>query len=339
MKKLFGGLAKFFAVLVAILFVITLVITLFLYSIEKKAFDTDTYKEALRNEDFYEQLPAVIADQLMITMSEEENELAHLTKNLTPEDWEYLITALISPEELQNLTEETIDETFAFLNGDSDIASISLHGFKERLASDRGMDAISTFLEAQPPCTVKDLLMLENFSNSMEFVFCNPPERMAPLLKSFLQSYLEPVISEIPDENIFLRKEDMGSEFTELQFARILIRLSPVIPVLLLLLLTLLVVRSLQTWLRWWGIPLLTAGGLGLVFSLLAGPILQSRISIAVLERVSTGISGSLLELSHDLLSTITSGFVERIALSSLVIATFGLGLTLGAVFVKRSEG
>lgn len=338
MKNLLNGLAKFIAVFVAILFVISLVLTLFLYSLEKKAFDADTYKEVLENEDFYGRLPGVIGGQLVKTMGEEENQQSTFTKYLKAEDWEYLITALISPEELQKLSEETIDETFAFLNGDSDVATISLRGFKERLASERGADAFFTFLEAQDPCTEEDLLAFEYSANSKDMVFCNPPEGAMIFLEPFLRSQFRFASEKIPDENIFLRKTDLGSEFSEFQSLRILIRLSPIIPVALLFLLTLLVVRSLQSWLRWWGIPLLSAGGLGLIFSLVAGPILQSRISGALLERAAMGVPGITLQLSHDLLSTITSRLVGNIALSSLVIATFGLGLTLGGVFVKKSE-
>lgn len=338
MKKLFSGLAKFIAVLVAILFVITLVITLFLYSLEKKAFDANTYKEALQNEDFYERLPAAMGDQLAITMGEGESELAHLTKNLSADNWEDFINALVSPDELQNLTEETIDGVFALLNGDSDLARISLGGIKNRLMSGRGVDAILTIMELQPPCTEEDFQAQLNSGEKQGLLLCNPPERVAPMLESFLQKQLESVVANIPNERVLIRKNDLGSDFSDLQSARVMIRLSPLIPVVLLFIMTLLVVRSLRSWLRWWGIPLLTAGGLGLIFSLMAGPILQSRLSLSILKRASQEISGSLLELSHDLFSAIISGFVGGFALFALVIATFGLGLTLGSVFVKKTE-
>ena len=115
-------------------------------------------------------------------------------------------------------------------------------------------------------------------------------------------------------------------------------RLSPLLPILFLLLVTMLMVRSLNTWLRWWGIPLLVSGGISLVMSLLTGPILRSALNVVFLSRTSMQISGSALELIYDLIQTVMHGLIENIALYALIITVIGLAMTIAAVFAKRTE-
>src|SRR3990172_5669935 len=53
--------------------------------------------------------------------------------NLTPEDWEKLIRTLLPPDALQVMTEQALDQAFAFLDGDVESAKISLAALSERL--------------------------------------------------------------------------------------------------------------------------------------------------------------------------------------------------------------
>ncbi len=66
MNNFLKGFFKFIAIMSAILFVATLVLSFFLYSIESSAFDANSYKKALENEEIYERLPAVAGDQLVL---------------------------------------------------------------------------------------------------------------------------------------------------------------------------------------------------------------------------------------------------------------------------------
>jgi hypothetical protein len=115
-------------------------------------------------------------------------------------------------------------------------------------------------------------------------------------------------------------------------------RLSPLLPIILLLLITMLVVRSLYSWLRWWGIPLLTTGIISLILSLMTAPILQVFFSMPFIGGMSMDVSGSVTELIYDLLQTITHRLVENIAIYALILIVLGLVMTIGSIFAKRME-
>ena len=263
-----------------------------------------------------------------------ENKLTPLLKNLTAKDWELFLEAFIPPETLKTLSEETIDQTFAFFNGNTDSASIPLHHIKAALLSEKGINAVFILLEAQPPCSFTDLTTLI----SGEIPFCNPPEETQGLLKPVIETQIKIALVAIPDNKTFLEKSSLNNDFFDLQSLRVLMRLSPLLPILFLLLVTMLMVRSLNTWLRWWGIPLLVSGGISLVMSLLTGPILRSALNVVFLSRTSMQISGSALELIYDLIQTVMHGLIENIALYALIITVIGLAMTIAAVFANRTE-
>ena len=397
MKKFLSPLAKFFAVIFAILFVLTLVATLFLYNLEQHAFDAETYKNALHNEGVYERLPAIIGDQLVVSLgvdrcaenpvsceteyrseeletclldvlgnesyralsnnerplTEAENEriapcykehgypettegeekiLESLTKNLTAKDWENFILAIIPPQELEKISEETLDQIFEYLNGNSDSAHISFKKIKKRLASEEGVDAVMLLIEAQPDCTSADLMKIAQ----QEITLCKPPEMILPVLKPIVKIQLNIAAATIPDQKTLLQNKN-GSLF-EAQSLRALMRLSPLIPIVLLFLITLLVVRDLRSWLRWWGIPFLIAGGIGTVMSLITSPLVRALLSVPLTRGTSLEISGSVTELAYNLTENIVHSLIENIVLYALIFGVIGLIMTIASIFINRTE-
>ena len=323
---------KIFAVIFSILFVIALVISIFLYSFEKKAFDAETYKNALQNENIYERMPAMLANQLVAS---NENSSGAVTKNLTAKDWEILLSALVPPEELENIGERAIDEVFELLNGNANYASVPLDGIKESLKSEESIDIILSILESQPPCTAIDSINLV----SGEMPFCNPPEATKPLIKPFLQNQLIIAADNLPDEKVFLEKSTMGTELTDLQALRLLMRLSPLVPMILLLLITITIIRSLKTWLRWWGIPFIIAGGTTLFLSILSGPLLDKTLTYSLFEKeFPIETSEFIIQTISDIVLQITHSIVENIALYALILISLGIGMTIASLFVGKRE-
>lgn len=64
MRKLKTFLANFLASLNAILFIITAIIALLLFNLERQAFDPNTYKKALLSQNIYEQMPSLLGEIL-----------------------------------------------------------------------------------------------------------------------------------------------------------------------------------------------------------------------------------------------------------------------------------
>ncbi|MBT3322107.1 MAG: hypothetical protein HN392_07445 [Anaerolineae bacterium] len=397
MQKNLSAFSKFFAIIFAILFVLALVTTLFLYNLEQDAFNAETYKNALYSEGIYERLPAVLGDQLVLLMgvdhcaenpvsceteyrsaeletclldalgresyralsnnerplSEAENEriapcyeehgypktnegekelLATLTKNLTAKDWENFILAIIPPKELETISEEILDEIFEYLNGNSDIAQISFKKIKKRLMGEGGVDAVIMLIEAQPACTPADLLKIA----SQELAVCRPPEIIMPALKPIIEFQLKIAAERIPDQKIILENNN-GSLF-EAQSIRVLMRLSPLLPIVLLFMITLLVVRDLRSWLRWWGIPLLISGIIGLIMSLITAPLVRTLLSVPLVSGAPMEISSSVIELLYNLAESIVHGLVENIVLYALIFTVLGLIMTIASAFIKKTQ-
>ena len=186
MNNTLKAIAKFFAYIFAAFFVVTLISALFLYNLEKKAFDAESYKRALAESNFYEQLPALIAEQFVANTEGEASNFAFLMENISAKDQELLIAAVLPPDDVQKLTEETIDQSFDFLNGNINTASISFYPIKENLYSEEAVDTIIAIFGAQPPCTISDMLAFA----TGEIPFCSPPEETQALLKPFIQNEL-----------------------------------------------------------------------------------------------------------------------------------------------------
>jgi hypothetical protein len=331
MNNTLNATAKFLAYIFAVLFVITLIAALFLYNLEKKAFDAESYKIALAESNFYEQLPTLIAEQFVANTEGEANNFAFLIENIGTEDQELLIAAILPPDDVQKLTEETIDQSFDFLNGNINTASISFYPIKENLNSEETVDTIIAIFEAQPPCTISDVLAFA----TGEIPFCNPPEKTQVLLKPFIQSELATFAYLIPDQKVFLERSNLNKDFADFQSMRVLMRLSPLLPILFLLLVTILVVRSAKTWLSWWGIPLLIAGFTSFLLTFLIEPVIQLLLNTSLR---NMELPASVLELLKNLLQTIVHGFIENIVLYAIIFAILGAIMALSSKFIKPAE-
>ncbi len=184
MKRLLNILARIIAIVCAILFVAAALAALFLYNLEQRAFNPNIYKEALSNENFSQSLPSLLG-QVLVKDSSESN--SPFVKQLTSENWATIIQTLLPPEQLRNMTEESITQIFAYLNNETSDPHISLLPLKQRLAGPAGMDAIIGLIHAQPNCTPKqDAEMISTLGP----VLCNPPQNVLNWAKPILQAQL-----------------------------------------------------------------------------------------------------------------------------------------------------
>lgn len=345
MRKAIDLSAKLIATLLAIAFVVTLVLSFFLYSFEKNAYNPETYKTAFLDKEFYKRIPATLGEQLVImangngTDSAEGNAGTALSlfKNLTANDWEILINELLTTEDLQAMSEANIDSLFNYVNGNTSTASISFAVLKESLESERGVNAVIVLLDAQPDCTVEQMLELATSAiTGSGLIFCKPPENALDIAKPLIRTQLIVLNQSLPQEKVYLSRENTDEALEQTQARRILMRLSPLVPLFLLSIITMVAVRSTKSWLQWWGYPLLISGGIGLLLSFLTKPLMQAFFDTRILNESSGGVSANMLELVYDLFAAITDAFTQQSALLAFYSALLGLIMLVGVFFLGQ---
>ncbi|PIZ25910.1 MAG: hypothetical protein COY47_03380 [Chloroflexi bacterium CG_4_10_14_0_8_um_filter_57_5] len=272
-------------------------------------------------------------------------------KNLKASDWEAIINILVPPNELQAITENVLDQVFAYLNGETDSASVSLVKLKSRLAGQAGQDALLQLITAQPPCTDEQLVQMAAgaLGGEQGMVICNPPEVVLALLLPELQSQLNALLTEMPDEAIIIKPssqpvqrgggEPLGDDpITALRNVRFGSRLSPLLPLGLLMLVTIFGVRSLKGWMRWWGIPFFFAGAIALIPGIAILPALNWAWVNFAAPRIPPIITADIVATGRNLVTYILHYLAEQIAIQSAVLLTVGLAAWIGSYFIKTGR-
>ncbi|MBA4380031.1 MAG: hypothetical protein C0393_05005 [Anaerolinea sp.] len=417
MRKVFTFIARFIAAIFAILFVITAVLALLLFNVERQLFNPHLYKKAITEQQLYDHLPGIIGELLTTSMSynpcaqnpllcedisaeiracytqtlgeerytalasgqdqptevekeaiqpcldkygaptengsgqfnEDQGGPPAFMRNLTAADWEAIIEALAPPELLQALTENALDQVFAYLNGETATAKISLLKLKERITGQAGQDAIRQLMAAQPPCTEEQLVQMAASALGGEggMVFCNPPEEILAIMLPKLQSQLGSLATKIPDEAVIIKPYTgplgatpgggplSADPFTTIRYVRLGLRWSPLLPFAFLLLVTLFGVRSLKGWLRWWGIPIFFVGAIALIPGIAMLPALNWAWNNFVVSRIPPFLSADVANIGHELATYIIHGLSEQIILQTAILLAVGLAMWVGSCFIK----
>ncbi len=408
MRKLKTLLANFLAGLNAILFVITAIIALFLFNLERQAFDPDTYKKALLSENIYERMPAILGEILASSANfnpcssnpiacgaEErspeavacfENALdqdTYLTlsqnkrtptnaelqsaqscidqynqppdssaiggpptylDNLTAKDWETIISAILPPDIIKTMTEQSFNQIFAYINGDVASAQLSMIAFKARLAGPDGVNAVLTLMNAQPPCAQEQLdQMMAGFpQDKQKFEICSPPAEIIEAIRPLIKMQLIGALAGIPDQVTLIKPEGTGTDgMTPLQaikLARSIMRLFFLIPLIFLLGILIFVVRSRIAWLRWWGWPMMIAGIFGSAIGFISSPLINFYLPKFIAGRMPFFMPAVIVKTSGDLASAIACQIMNPVGWEGLILSLIGLAMILYAATILKKE-
>jgi len=331
----------FIAAFCAILFVITGVLALLFFNIERKAFSAETYKQAFERQQLYDRMPGILSDVLITAIAQNPQATTYL-KSFTVQDWQSAISTLVPPEELKAVANSTLDSTFDYLNSRTDSAVISLLPFKSHLAGPAGVESILQLLRARPTCTVDQIIELTfAVMSGGDLIFCNPPPEAVQIVRPLIESQLQFITPGFPDQLTLISTQQGGTPEDprlNLKIARTIMQITPLFPMIFLLGLTIFAVRSLIDWLKWWGLPFLFTGLISFLIAV-PGSSLVGFIIQWLLERQAAGlIPPVLLSTLRETVIGVAREILTPVAIVGLALAGVGLVMVLVAVFLSYTQ-
>lgn len=327
-------------------FVLSLLVLLPALNAANLFFDAGFYKQALREQDAYARFPKLASEQIVSALrsgavsggqgSQNPGSLPFV-KNMKQSDWEAIVSNLVPTAWLQTQVEGLIDAFFGYLNSDAPALTmkLSMVEVKQRIGGEPGWQSIMQVLKAQPPCDFMDYfdLFFSMFDEGLEGLpSCRPPADLINEFKPEIQQALSEAANGIPDEiDAAALVQDSLPSGTSLESLRTSVRglralawLGLLVPLGCLALATLLVVRSLQDWLVWWGLPLVIGGTAAFLLAL-ATPTLATLLIVNwMLATMPAGLSQGLGLTLSSLSQALFETFATRVALQAAVIAFIG---------------
>lgn len=326
------------AALCAVFFVISSVLVLLLFNIERKAFSSATYKQAFEDQRLYERMPGILATTLTSYMAENGINMPFL-QALTTEGWQNNIAVLLPPDELKAMADNALDATFDYLNGRSSSVVISLLPVKTQLAGDSGVQLVLQILQRQPACTPEQLTQMALGFFGGQIALCNPPEQARQLMMPLIQSELQSITTIFPDELTLIPSTLSGTPNDprlKLNAVRSALKLTLFLPVLFLFGLVVFAVRTLRDLFVWWGWPLMVAGISSLLIALLGSPLIGGILRILIQTQGAILIPPVLASAIAETASAVARQMLAPVAIEGLIIAVVGIGMLLVAIVVPR---
>jgi hypothetical protein len=341
------------AAICAFLFVLVASIILIIFIGDRLVFDPGIYKQALRSENVYKRMPALIGEQITYQIKNPaagENYPPELQR-LTQDDWDVLLTDLISPASLQTQTESVIDQFFVYINtpGTPLALQISLVDFKQKLDSDDGYRAVMQIINLQPACSSDEWAQIANTNGAAQadtvhpfedIPYCRPSDEILTASEPYIRKAIHQVVASIPDETSLnpngtsAKRTPQDDGRDALKRARGYVLVSLCLPIGLLMLIAVFGVRSFNSGGLWLGIPLGVTGLFGLVAAAVTWALpTWLIIRYAPSGKVTMqGVAPGVVQLLVDIGTSLAHSAARTLGIVSLVLLVAGLGLISAGV-------
>lgn len=331
-------LRKSIAAFCALSFVFTAVASLFLFNFDRRAFTAETYQRAFARDDFYNKLPAVMAEA-MTSSGADQSRFPSMVQGMDRDTWEAFFRTLLPPEMLQVMGNDALSSTFAYFNLQTDTVLLNLAPLKASLTSDRGVQAVFSLLGTLPTCDLLQIgqMTLDLFSGG-QIEFCNPPADLQPMLIPVIQGQLQFTAAAIPDQLVIVSAPLQNDPRQRLKTARAYMRISPLLPVSFLLGILIFGVRSLRGWLNWWGIPLALTGVIAFVTALLGGPVFGGILQRLLLAQMPNYLPPILSDYAGDLASAMVQTLFSPVIWQGLALVLLGAGMQGAGYLLKKQK-
>lgn len=362
MDKNNNSVARVFAVLFSILFVITAFLSILLINTQNQAFNPGIYKQSLSESGIYERLPELIGEQIVYSVNRnpcmqnpstctegQSGSTPAYLSSVDASEWVGIISKLVDPDWFKTQLESAIDQVMTFLKtpGQPLSLDISLVELKVRLGGEDGYQAIVSLLNSLEPCTTGDLLHLPsamlNGDDPSSLPLCRPSETVLKLGEDAIRTSLKGVADKLPDNTSTLFDATANSLGTGLvtaqrmlQMLRIAVMVSLSIPLVLLLVITLLVVRSFNGFLKWWGIPLVAVAALCFLSTLIIAPLVRTMLLVQLPVQ---GLAPGLIEVVRSAIMAAVKSFNGTLILQAGILCLIGCLMILVSFLIRpKSE-
>lgn len=322
------------------LFVISGVTALLLFNIERGAFSADTYKQAFEEQGLYIRMPAIMAETIHTSITQDENSDPFL-KVLTRADWEASIANILPPDELKIISNNALDSVIAYLNNETDSASISLILLKARIAGPQGTETVLRIIAVQPDCTLEQLMQMGLGFLSGELAFCKPPEEMLGIVTPLIEMQLQIITRSIPDEIVLVSSDGNNTSDDpriRLNVLRTSMKWTLVFPLISLIGVTVFAVRNMRGWLKWWGYPLLVTGAISLFAALIGSPILRLVIQNLMQKQSENLLPPILIPLMGEAVSAVSRQILQPVVIEGLILGILGSGMVFTEYLLKKAN-
>ena len=343
------GTRKTLAILTLFLVIFVTVPASFVYPVEKILFNPAPYEQALTIQDFYQRLPAWLAqittNGATTTGGVSQNALSLLNQS----GLEKVYSLVLSPEWVQSQTESLIEQAMAYLNFETDTLTlkVNLVDLKKAIGASGPTSASGQILRSWPACTVEDLVKLGKIvlnkvidpkGQSFIIPLCRPSDEFLPVLDEVMGATFTQFANTIPDQVDLVdlaktspgfseQQANLSRDFAIYRVMRWMMRLLPILAVSLFLLLGLLTMQSWRTLLTYTGIGLLVAGFLTFFMAILiwlAGSSMAERF----IQQLSISASDQMIGVFIKLLISVGNRF------TTMSIEIAGLCFGLGAIAI-----
>lgn len=329
---------KTLAALCAVLFIVSGVLVLLLFNIERKAFSSSTYKQAFEDQKLYERMPELLAATLQTSISQNPNAFPFL-KELTVQDWQVTITALLPPEQLKALADSALDSTFDYVNNRANSIVVSLLPVKAQLAGPSGVNVIKEFLKTQPNCTIEQLTQMGLGFLGGNIALCNPPPEAIGLVEPLIQSQMQTIAAAFPDQVTVFSSTNSGTPNDprfQLHMVRSAIHFAPFFVFLLFMAIAVFAIHTFRDLFIWWGWPLLLTGGISGLIGLIAGPLVGLLLQFLIETQGLVFLPPLLAFSIGQAASAVASQMLIPVAIQGFVMAFIGLLMVIVGIFLTR---
>lgn len=339
MNKELTLIARFVAVICALIFTLVMILWVMAFAARRQFLRPAPYLQALAEVDAYERAPGILGE--LVTFALDDARAPGLAAQLpfpqiSQSDVELFLANLLPRDWLQSQTEIVVRRAIADLDDrqPQGPSVVSLEEIKVRLNGPQGTQALLAVIETRPVCSDTDLSALTcGFDLSGE-ITCRPPGLNFEVCGAAIGLAAGGIASLMPDQidlDTVLRLSDpVSAPFRD--YARgyagavsLLARFGWLVALPFLLGTTLFGVRSIPGWLRWWGAPLLgvAIGLLPVAAVTLVWPTWYIAAPLAELGQVAP----ALAQLLADVAGALSEGLVVTLAIAMLIFGIVGLGM------------